>query len=174
MPARSALRLAYARYIDYAFTWIVIKRHSSSGAADNSGRYEFITTSWAWAWVPDRNMGYGGQLIHITVTLSGSEEYRNGPITAAVLLPWCPSSTDEDTLWLVSACCVCAAARITWPRPNHWLKLLGIVSIDSDRGMRPWARYVVTWRLISLSLSLSLSLYLYEGELLVLDERVHR
>jgi len=32
-------------------------------------------------------MGFGGQLIHITVTLSASEEYRNGPITAAVPRP---------------------------------------------------------------------------------------
>lgn len=40
--------------------------------------------------MPDQNIGYGGQLIHIMVTLSGSEEYRNGPITAAIPFPAIP------------------------------------------------------------------------------------
>lgn len=69
----------------------LLKDTANLDAVDSNAGYEFITASQSRIRASNRNTSYTRQLIHITVTLSGSEEYRNGPIIA---LP----PTDEDTL----------------------------------------------------------------------------
>lgn len=75
----------------HSFANTLLKDTANLDAVDSNAGYEFITASSGRIRALNRNTRYTRQLIHITVTLSGSEEYRNGPIIA---LP----PTDEDTL----------------------------------------------------------------------------